>query len=93
MIQCSVESNLFPEPLIGEYDQVENQIRTKGNRGKGDLHISRSLGPWVVVPGQLENVGNYSLQEKESFQENFNSVFIEKSEFFSKTPYIGLTRA
>ena len=75
MIQCSVESvksNLFPEPLIGEYDQVENQIRTKGNRGKGDLHISRSLCPWVVEPGQLENVGKYGLEEKKSFREKFN---------------------
>ena len=51
MIQFLVESNLFPEPLIGEYDHIEDKTRTKGNRGEGDLHISRSLSPWVVEPG------------------------------------------
>ena len=72
MIQFLVESNLFPEPLIGEYDHVEDKTRTKGNRGEGDLHISRSLSPWVVEPGQWENVGKYGLEETESFRENFN---------------------
>ena len=45
--------NLLSELRRGEDDQVEDEVRSKGDGGEADVHISCRSGLCVVIPATL----------------------------------------